>query len=126
MPFYLEKEKTESTPYALVDEEKKTIKLAGRSFHENAVDFFQPITEWLGAYLDTDFGALTFDCALDYFNSSTVKTLHNMLKKMDRRTSDTNKVTVNWITTSHNKIVIECGEDFQDDFDNLELNMVIE
>ena len=125
MPFYLEKEKTESTPYALVDEEKKYIKLSGRSFHENTVEFFQPITKWLDAYLETDFGELTFDCAMDYFNSSTVKTVHNMLKKMDRHTSGANKVIVNWITTANNKIVIECGEDFQDDFDKLELNLVI-
>jgi hypothetical protein len=125
MPFYLEKEKTESTPYALVDEEKKYIKLAGRSFHEHAAEFFLPITEWLDIFLETDFCDLTFDCAMDYFNSSTVKTLHNMLKKMDRRTSCANKITVNWITTSHNKIIIECGEDFQDDFSRLEINMVI-
>jgi hypothetical protein len=48
-----------------------------------------------------------------------------MLTKMDKRASDEKKVIVNWITTDDNDIIIECGEDFQQDFSNLKFNMII-
>jgi hypothetical protein len=125
MAYRLEKEKTTSTPYILIDEEKNYMKFEGRSFHENVVEFYKDVNSWLDAYLEKDFGSFTFDFEMNYFNSSTSKLLHNMLTKMDARASDKKKVIINWITTEDNDIIIECGEDFQEDFDNLEFNMII-
>jgi hypothetical protein len=125
MAYRLEKEKTTSTPYILIDEEKNYMRFEGRSFHENVVEFYKDVNNWLDAYLKKDFGSFTFDFEMNYFNSSTSKLLHNMLTKMDTRASDKNKVTVNWITTEDNDIIIECGEDFQEDFNNLEFKMII-
>jgi len=125
MAFRLEKEKTTSTPYVLVDEENSCMKLEGRCFHENVGAFFKEINDWLDSYLATDFGTFTFDNAISYFNSSTTKIMLNMLLKMDRYSSDENKITVNWITTEENDIMIECGEDFEEEMENLEFNLVI-
>jgi len=125
MAYRLEKEKTTSTPYILIDEEKDYMRFEGRSFHENVVEFFRDVNGWLDTYLQKDFGTFTFDFEMNYFNSSTSKLLHNMLTKMDRHTSEEKKVVVNWITTEDNDIIIECGEDFREDFGNLKFNMVI-
>jgi len=125
MAFYIEKQKTTSTPYTLVDEEKSYMRLEGRCFHEKVADFFKEINDWLAVYLASDFGKFTFDCKIDYFNSSTTKLLHNMLLKMDKHASDKNKITVNWITTEDNDIMVECGEDFREDVSNLEFNLII-
>nr|AGS53337.1 hypothetical protein [uncultured bacterium contig00014] len=125
MAFYLEKQKTVSTPYILVDEDKKYMKMEGRSFHENVAEFFREINDWLDGYLAPDFGSFTFDCELNYFNSSTAKLLLNMLMKMDKYASAEKKVTVNWITTESNEIIIECGEDFREEVNNLNFNLVI-
>jgi hypothetical protein len=48
-----------------------------------------------------------------------------MLMKMDKTVSDTKKIVVNWITAADNDIMVECGEDFKEDFTNLEFNLVI-
>jgi hypothetical protein len=101
------------------------MKFEGRSFHENVVEFYKDVNSWLDAYLEKDFGSFTFDFEMNYFNSSTSKLLHNMLTKMDAYASDKKKVIVNWITTEDNDIIIECGEDFQEDFNKLEFNMII-
>ena len=125
MAFYLEKRKTVSTPYVLIDEEKGYMKLEGRSYSEDIVDFFGEIAEWLETYLKTDFKKFIFDCQMDYFNSSTVKILLNMIEKMDRYSAEENKVIINWITTYDNEIIIECGEDLKEDIENLEFNFKI-
>ena len=123
MALKLEREKTDMTPYVLIDEERGYMKLEGESYHENVFDFFQELNEWLGRFLSTDFKEFTFDCELKYFNSSTVKLLLNMLLEMDRSPGSGN-ITVNWITTASNKIIIECGEDFQEDLENLTFNLI--
>jgi len=125
MAFYMEKEKTASTPFVLIDEEKGYMRMEGRCFHEKAADFFMDINEWLDSWLLSDFGSFTFDCAMEYFNSSTTKLLHNMFLKMDKRVCAEKKIIVNWITTEDNEIMVECGEDFREDVSNLEFNIVI-
>jgi hypothetical protein len=126
MAFHFEKEKTASTPYILVDEAQKYMKLEGRSFHENVVTLFEEINGWLDDFLPSDFGEFTFDCELNYLNSSTVKMLYNMLVKMDKFAGKEKKITVNWITTESNDIIIECGEDFREDVTNITFNIVID
>ena len=125
MAFHMEKQRTTSTPYVLIDEEKSYMRLEGRCFHEKVAEFFMEVNEWLNSYLPSDFGSFTFDCALDYFNSSTTKLLYNMLLKMDKYVSDRKKIIVNWITTEDNDIMVECGEDFQEDVSSLEFNLVV-
>lgn len=121
----IEKQKTGSTPYVLVDEEKGYMKFEGESFHENVIEFFRDVNEWLEAYLLSDFTALTFDCAMEYFNSSTAKLLFNILINMDEHASAGKKIIVNWITTEDNETIIECGEDFEEEISNLEFNLVL-
>ena len=125
MAFRLEKTKTTSTPYVLVEEEKGYMKMEGRCFHENIVTYFREINDWLDKYLKTDFVKFTFDNEINYFNSSTTKLIYNMLLKMNEYSTDKNKVVVNWITTENNDIMIECGEDFQEEMGNLEFNIII-
>ena len=124
MALRLEREKTDLTPYVLLDEENGYMKLEGESYHENIFEFFSEIKEWLGKYLNTDFDSFTFDFELKYFNSSTVKIILGMLRDMDRSPRVDN-ILVNWITTKGNKIIIECGERFQGGLKNLKLRFVI-
>jgi len=123
MSFKLEREMTDLTPYVLIDEAGGYMKLEGESYHENIFEFFKEIREWLNGYLKTDFDNFTFDCELKYFNSSTVKVLLSMLLEMDDSKNSEN-ITVNWITTKNNRIIIECGEDFEEDVENLTFNLI--
>jgi len=123
MAFKLEKEKTDLTPYILIDEENGYMMFKGESYHENVISFYQETSEWLSGFLKTDFDSFTFDCELNYFSSSTVKVLLNMLLDMDN-SKNSDKITVNWITTQKNRIIIECGEDFQEDIKNIKFNFV--
>jgi hypothetical protein len=46
-----------------------------------------------------------------------------MLLEMDN-SDNSDKITVNWITTKNNRIIIECGEDFEEDLENLTFNLI--
>ena len=124
MAFKLEIKSTNSTPYVLIDEEKGYFNIKGDCYSENVIDFFDSVTSWLDQFLATDFPVLTLDCELEYFNSSSSKLLYNMLSDMDACASGGKKIVVNWIYDSANDIIIECGEDFEEELVNLEFNMV--
>jgi len=125
MSYRLEKEKTNTTPYILVDEEKGYMRFEGESYLEDISGFFKEIREWLEEYLLSDFTLFKFDCAMIYFNSSTMKLLYNLLREMDKYSVDGNKVIVNWIVSNGDDMIIECGEDFKEEMENLEFNIVI-
>ena len=125
MSFKLEREKTKTSPYVLIDEDKRYMRFEGESYLEDIFGFFKEINDWLKQYLSSDFEELTFDCAMGYFNSSTTKVLYNMLRLMDENASG-KKVVVNWIVADEDDdMLIECGEDYQEEMEELEFNLVI-
>jgi len=125
MVFRMEKQKTASTPYVLIEEDRGYVKIEGRCFHENTAEFFYEIDTWFESYLKTDFKSLTFDCIMDYFNSSALKALSNIILCMDKYSCGKNNVFINWIVTEGNETVIEIGGDFKSDVKNLTFNLVI-
>jgi len=125
MPFKLERERTKTTPYVLIDEEKGYMRFEGESYLEDIVGFFKEINEWLQQYLTSDFTEFTFDCELEYFNSSTTKQIYNILRLMDANAAG-KKVVVNWIVSSEDDyMLIESGEDYRDDMEVLKFNIVV-
>ena len=125
MAFKLERKKTNTTPYILIDEERGYMKLEGKSYLEDILGFFKEINEWLEKYLASGSAVLTFDCAMEYFNSSTTKMLYNMLRMMDKQAGRGNKIVVNWIFAEDDEMITECGEDFREEMETLEFNIVI-
>lgn len=122
----LEVSKTISTPHMIIDEENNYLLLSGESFPENIVNFYEPLTAWLESYLATDFPIFTFDCRLVYFNSSTSKLLMNILGAMNSAAARGKNVIVNWHSSKENDVIIECGEEFGEDFGDMQFNIIIE
>jgi hypothetical protein len=126
MALKLERQKTLTTPYILIDEENHYMKFEGESYLEDIAVFFMEVNEWLETYLPTDFSVFTFDCCMEYFNSSSTKLLYNLMRLLDMHAIGGKKIIVNWYATDDNDITIECGEDFKDEMKNLEFNLVIQ
>ena len=125
MGFKLERKKTKISPYILIDEDKSYIRIEGESYLEDILMFFREINEWLERYLASDFTELTFDCEMYFFNSSTTKQLYNMFSRIDENAIG-KRVVINWIVPDKNdEIMISCGEDFRDIFENCEFNIII-
>ena len=126
MAFKLEREGTKTSPYVLIDEENGYIKFEGKSYLEDIFGFFKEINEWLDKYLSSGSVELTFDCKMLYFNSATTKMIFNMLRSMDKAAENGASITVNWIAAEDDEMIIECGEEFEEDMEHLTFNMVTE
>lgn len=116
--------RTISTPHVVIDEENSYFMMEGESFPENVGKFYSELTTWLTEYLKADFKVLKFDCHLIYFNSSTSKLLMNILNAMNDAAIMGKNVVVNWHCSKDNDIIIECGEEFGEDFTDLEFHII--
>jgi len=66
------------TPKITLDKEANVFEICGKSFPENAVEFYSPVIKWINEYAQSPNPETIFTINLDYFNSSSSKKiLHN-------------------------------------------------
>ncbi|NPA10960.1 MAG: DUF1987 domain-containing protein [Epsilonproteobacteria bacterium] len=116
-------EATKYTPEITLDAEKGLIEIKGKSYPENTFEFYAPILEWLKEYAKHPNKETTMNMEIVYFNSSTSKIFYQMLDILDE-IKNKSKVTVRWIYDKDNDTAKEAGEDFVDDFPDMDIRLV--
>ena len=102
---------TKNTPEIILNPEGK-IKIRGRSIHENAVDFFAPVEEWVSEYILSPANVTSVEIALDYFNSASAKVFISILQKITYVTLKHKKFVINWYYEEGDEDILERGEYF--------------
>jgi len=119
-------EKGKSSPYINFDISSGTLALRGESFPENAASFYDPVIKWVAEYFGTAPGGETvFEFEIIYFNSSTSKIFMSLFSALDGLCQAGKKIRVNWRATEENETAIECGEEFKEDLEHLEFNILV-
>lgn len=117
-------EKTNSTPGVQADSETGIIEISGKSYPENTAKFYQPIIDWIEDFIKLKKTGLIVKFEIQYFNSSTTKIFYNLLDMLDEARRKGKAVTVNWVYDPENENAIEAGENFQDDFEAMGINLI--
>jgi hypothetical protein len=121
--FYLEA--TKFTPEINLDPESRVVSLVGKSYPENTFDFYEPMINWLENYFETPSeDKTTVNLEIIYFNSSSSKLFFDFFDILEDAVSDGHSVEINWIYDEDNENAEEAGEDYQDDFQSLNFNLV--
>jgi hypothetical protein len=121
----LSKEKTKNTPEILLDPESGLIELSGKSYPENTFEIYEPVMNWLKEYFDGNAKDKTIvNIAIDYFNSSSSKNLYDFFDLLNNAVFADNQIEVNWIYDEEDESAEEDGEDFRDEFEALQINLV--
>ncbi len=119
-------EPTKYTPEIFFEPEKHFLFIKGESYPENTVEFYAPMFEYVKKYLDgPDALPLTVNVDLIYFNSSSSKTLINLFDLLDNAAKQGRKVAINWIYEADDADNLEFGEEFAEDLEYVEFNLVI-
>jgi hypothetical protein len=71
---------TEDTPEVSFNIDSNKFTISGRSLPENAHDFYRPIVDWLKDYSEKPNSSSELVIALEYFNSSSVKQLLEVMR----------------------------------------------
>lgn len=88
------------------------IRIRGRSIHENAVDFFAPVENWISGYILSPADVTSVEMSLEYFNSSSAKIFVSLLQKITYVTLRHKKFIINWYYEEGDEDILERGEYF--------------
>ena len=116
-------EETKYTP-AISLKPNGEISLVGKSYPENTFEFYAPMMEWLENYFDgnaTDTTVVNME--IIYFNSSSSKLFFDFFDLLEENSAD-NKIEINWIYDEENESAEEAGEDFIEDFEDLNIKLI--
>jgi hypothetical protein len=113
-------DKTEYTPAVFFSTSSSGMSLNGEARPENANKFFEPIIIWLKQYCELAHNDASFktnkiivvNFGLDYFNSSSIKYLYDILKQYEYLKPYVASITINWQYESHDEDMYENGVEF--------------
>ena len=113
---------TETTPEVNFYASQNKALMRGESYPENAAEFYARVIEWLTNYVENmkEDDLFDFLLHLTYFNSSSSKVLLDIFDLLDEAGENGNKIVIHWLYDKGNETLQEYGEEFQEDFENVE------
>lgn len=108
-------ESTKVTPGVKFDAETGVLEIAGDSYPEHSLQFYQPVFKWLDEFLSGTKKPIVFHFKLSYFNTSSSKCVLNILEKLEEAHRTGRSVQLNWHYREDDEDIKESGEEFADD-----------
>jgi hypothetical protein len=119
-------EATKYTPKIHFDCKNNVFEIKGESYPENIGKVYESVFAWLKDYIAQLQNQQTVvNIELIYFNSSSSKVLINMFDMFEEAMEDDGKkFVVNWIYDHEDENSLEFGEEFQEDLELIEFNLI--
>lgn len=115
---------TKYTPEIYFDAQKNTMYIKGDSYPENTFAFYKPILSWLEHYFNQSKVTAIFHFELVYYNSSTSKVLYDLFDFFEAMQNKNHTINIHWHYHPENSFSLESGEEFQEDFAMLNIQLV--
>lgn len=116
-------EATKYTPEINLDAEKGLIQIKGKSYPENTFEFYAPVIEWIQEYFKNPKEVTIVELEIIYFNSSSSKLFFDLFDILDEM-KDQYKIIIKWLYDEENEYALEAGEDFIEDFEDLDIQLI--
>jgi len=101
-------------PKVILDKEANIFEISGKSFPENAIEFYSPIIKWIKEYVENPNQETIFKIDLDYFSSSSSKKIFEILLELELLTETKKNITVKWFFEESNDVVFKRSKDIQE------------
>ena len=118
-------EATEHTPYLDFNPQSGILNFEGKSYPENSFKFYTPVNQWLKTYFkETKNQKTQINFNLIYLNSSSLKTFFDIFDIFEEAVLKGKELEINWYYYEDDDITQEVGEDFKEDFQTLQINLI--
>jgi hypothetical protein len=105
-------EETEDTPKINFDRTENVFRIKGRSYPENARDFYKPVLDWLEQYSESPNKETELEVDLEYVNSGSVKEVFRMLYIIEDIMEAGNESKVKWCYRKGDELMQQTGIEF--------------
>jgi len=116
-------EATKYTPTIDFNGENNLLRIEGKSTPENTFEFFSPVTAWLNEYFSQSQTAVV-EFNIPYFNSSSSRVMYDIFDILDKACTQGSSLNVCWKYAKENENGFETGEEFQEDFEDLNIRLM--
>ena len=125
MDDYFIKESGDS-PKISFDFSNDILEISGKSYPENSFKFYEPAFDWIDKYFEQSEDKNTqIDFNLIYLNSSSTKVCYDMFKIFSKEHDNGKNISIKWTFDEENDIAEEMGEDLIEDFQNLNIELIV-
>ena len=114
---------TKSTPEIDFNHETNRLIIKGESYPENSFKFYEPIFEWIEEFIKQVDSKVTVEISLIYLNTSSTKSIMNLLDILEECHSNGKDIVVNWYYDPENELSYEIALDFKD-YLEIEFNII--
>ena len=99
--------------------------MKGNPILRTALKFYTPVNQWLKNYFkETKNQKTQINFNLVYLNSSSLKTFFDIFDIFDEAVLKGKELEINWFYYEDDDITQEVGEDFKEDFQTLQINLI--
>ena len=105
---------TDDSPQVIFDPADKQFEISGKSLPEDAVDFYQPILDWLNAYRAEPLAQTKFNLKLIYFNTASSKLIMDILLIFEEMVEEGHNMLIRWHAHQSDEDMQEAGKEFEE------------
>ncbi len=118
-------EKTKHTPKIVLDSTTRILEFSGKSYPENTFEFYAPVQEWIELYFQDTKDLTTINFDINYLNSSSIKFYYDLFELLEESSNKGHGIKVNWKYDKDDDMTLETGEEFVDDYEDLDIELVV-
>lgn len=100
-----------NTPEVVFNASENIFTIKGKSFPENAKKFYSGILDWLNEFNPNN--DLNFQISLYYISSSSIISVLEIIRILDKINANGNSVSINWYYDQDDEDIKKIGEDYQ-------------
>jgi hypothetical protein len=105
---------SEERPGINLDPQSNKFLIFGKSFPEEAKNFYDPIILWLEEYAKNPNKETNFEIRLDYYNSATSTILLEIIQLLNRLYNKGHKVKIIWHYLEVDDDMLDAGKEFSE------------
>ncbi|MEA3316469.1 MAG: DUF1987 domain-containing protein [Bacteroidota bacterium] len=104
-------DKKDDTPF--INLQEGLIEIKGRSLPENVIIFYAPVMKWIRDYCEKPAKHTIINISLSYTNSSSLKTIVEILYLLNLSYLEGNKMELNWFYEQEDDSIYEIAQDLE-------------
>lgn len=105
-------EATEDSPEIILDQEKDSFEISGRSLPEDVNTFYRPVVAWIEEYSKNPNPRTIFKFKFLYFNTASSKIILDILTIFEEMIEDEHNVLIRWYYTEKDEDMLDAGEEY--------------
>jgi hypothetical protein len=107
-------EESLETPGIILDPQKNTFKIWGKSFPEEAMKFYEPVLNWFSEYLQQPNEKSIFLFQLEYYNSASATQILEVLYLIEKLYKEGNDAKIVWKYLEEDDDMLEAGKEYEE------------